>query len=40
MEICMRAKPELAEIEPEHFIACHLYSKAENAPSEDDMPAR
>ncbi len=25
-EICRRKKPELAEIEKDHFVACHLYS--------------
>ena len=40
MEICMQAKPELAEIEPEHFVACHLYSKAERAPSGENALAR
>jgi len=40
MEICTQAKPELAEIEPEHFVACHLYSKAERAPSRENALAR
>ena len=26
MEICSRVKPEFKEIEPGHFVACHLYN--------------
>ncbi|MFZ8849167.1 MAG: oligopeptide/dipeptide ABC transporter ATP-binding protein, partial [Thermoproteota archaeon] len=26
MEICKKVEPELVEIKPNHFVACHLYS--------------
>ena len=26
MEVCSKMKPELSEVEPEHFVACHLYA--------------
>ena len=31
MEVCKYAVPEWAEIEPEHWCACHLYDDAERA---------
>jgi hypothetical protein len=27
MEICKKVEPELVEIKPNHFVACHLYTK-------------
>lgn len=27
MEICRENRPQMVEIEPEHFVACHLYDK-------------
>ncbi len=27
MEICRENRPKMVEIEPEHFVACHLYDK-------------
>jgi oligopeptide/dipeptide ABC transporter ATP-binding protein len=27
MEICGQVDPDLAEIEPDHWVACHLYTK-------------
>ncbi|MBP1581575.1 MAG: ATP-binding cassette domain-containing protein [Oscillospiraceae bacterium] len=27
MDICSKEKPELREVEPGHFVACHLYNK-------------
>jgi oligopeptide/dipeptide ABC transporter, ATP-binding protein, C-terminal domain len=27
MEICKRVEPELIEIKPNHYVACHLYGK-------------
>ncbi len=29
MPICEQIRPELAEVEPNHFVACHLYDKTE-----------
>jgi hypothetical protein len=26
MEICKKVEPELIEIKPNHYVACHLYS--------------
>ncbi|HDJ84030.1 MAG TPA: ABC transporter ATP-binding protein [Desulfurococcaceae archaeon] len=27
MDVCKREKPRLIEVEPEHYVACHLYSR-------------
>ena len=37
MKICMGVEPELAEIEPGHFVRCHLYP--ESVPAEYRRPA-
>ena len=29
MEICRKAEPQMTEVEPGHFVACHLYNKEE-----------
>lgn len=30
MDVCARVRPEWQEIDSDHFVACHLYSQAEN----------
>ena len=30
MEICRTTEPQMTEVEPGHFVACHLYNKEEN----------
>ena len=29
MELCKYVQPDFAELEPEHFCACHLYNSPE-----------
>lgn len=37
MEICTKVKPELREIEEDHFVACHLFDQKETFQSDENL---